>query len=39
MEMIKEEYEAFGAEKDDDLFGKLELSSKTEDDEQCWLPK
>ena len=48
MEMIKEKYEAFGAEKDDDLFGKLELSSETEDDDeyyvwsiygQCWLPK
>ena len=54
MGMTKEEYEEFSkarsrnnSEKDDDLFGKLELSSETEDDEyyvwsiygQCWLPK
>ena len=56
MGMTKEEYEEFSkarlshnnsVEKDDDLFGELDLSSKTKDDEyytwsiygQCWLPK
>ena len=54
MEMTKEEYEAFSearlsrnssVEKDDDLFGELDLSINREDlyvwstIGQCWLPK
>ena len=54
MEMTKEEYEEFSkarlsrnssVEKDDDLFGKLDLSVNMEDlyvwstIGQCWLPK
>ena len=56
MGMTKEKYEEFSkarlsrnnsVEKDDDLFGELDLSSEIEDDKyytwsvygQCWLPK
>ena len=49
MGMTKEQYEEFSkarlSEKDDDLFGELDLSSNMEDNYvwsvygQCWLPK